>query len=1165
MDVFSPKLEQSPERFTPDTSDHSTDEKDEVVPHYVSPPGTRPVADLVDDPPSLLAEMEAKMLTTEQVWASVPPEVRDWAYQQFAVFYAVYSSKSPADIHDVLNEDGDIAGYDHGLVERARAQLGQWSAQDIDTVVTIDRYCPERWPSRTRLHFFVPKHTFAECIELIRQLQLAGLSARPKVRKGEAAGYLLEKARQSSWFTGAPSRKTFLLRMKPGVPRPSPIVLSSQAVKSEPESSEPKPQESGSDSKPMHKQPNSANSPKPVYKVSQVPPLPASPPRPEPVDDEFDPEPLEYLLKNDLTRTAVRDVYRQYRMADLVEVARTRYGEPDFTYGEKVVMKRGVEQGVDFDTLAPHFPFRSRPYLESRFHETQFVCGPRPRFKNATEELVYEAKWSALATGAPSSRERRRARRAQTDLDAMQREAAAIKAAKPVHKLSPEELAQRAARKAAREAAQAEERAQRREKARLAAAARAERIAAGWVPKHHHGMLESLVDATTHFSSVVGDGKPISEGQKRRRHQTEVWSPDAVGSRPAKRRLVERSRQHEKKLARAQASKATKQLRKTSRESSPAVSARPKRASATPEPDDDDEPSPFDPVSIEDDVKVPLNGRRLFAEDIFRNRVPELEFAPTINGTLGYDALTAAGSVVTYDDNLAAEICTTHRKNYKSLPIGFPEFMAGDAVNESNTVKVRFLMYPQHYESFVLCQPKSNELDPVYEIVKLMQIHCGLYFDGCARIQYEVMGFCQSLENAVEASDIAWFVRVIDTWNALMLVMSPNRAEVHAIHARGDADLNRELKRLYCAEAEAPPLTAGELVLEMWYADVVGEALSPAYGRVQWEGSEEVNGSDQLKGSTHLDGSNQLNGSDCLNAHANGHANGHANDHCNNHPNGHSNGHSDLPNGHSPKHGVAEPTNVVDSEVIDLPDDFYTALFHRLQSKTSLSRFVSQQILLRVYARVVSTNSRKLRAYKSFTAEVYGELLPSFTSEVLEKVGLRPNQKFYDLGSGVGNTTFQAALEFGAAMAGGCELMEHASKLTALQEALLSRHLALFGLRPLNLNFALSQSFVDNPPVKAACLDCEVIIVNNYLFDVNLNAEVGRLLYGLRTGTKIISLRNFVPPRYRFSGDSIFDRLRVEKHEMSDFMSVSWTANKVPYYISTVEETILPEYLEPIS
>ena len=76
-----------------------------------------------------------------------------------------------------------------------------------------------------------------------------------------------------------------------------------------------------------------------------------------------------------------------------------------------------------------------------------------------------------------------------------------------------------------------------------------------------------------------------------------------------------------------------------------------------------------------------------------------------------------------------------------------------------------------------------------------------------------------------------------------------------------------------------------------------------------------------------------------------------------------------------------------------------------------------------------------------------------------------------------------------------------------------------------------------------------------------MNDEVGKLLYGLRPGTKIVSLRNFISPRYRATFDTVFDFLSVEKHEMSDIMSVSWTANKVPYYISTVEETIPREYL----
>ena len=220
------------------------------------------------------------------------------------------------------------------------------------------------------------------------------------------------------------------------------------------------------------------------------------------------------------------------------------------------------------------------------------------------------------------------------------------------------------------------------------------------------------------------------------------------------------------------------------------------------------------------------------------------------------------------------------------------------------------------------------------------------------------------------------------------------------------------------------------------------------------------------------------------------------------------------------------------------------------------------QILSRVYARVVSISSNKLRYYKAFTAEVYGELLPCFTSEVLTKVGMKPHHKFYDLGSGVGNTTLQAALEFGAALSGGCELMAHASKLTLEQSNMVQRNLSVFGLKQLNLEWALLQSFADNEQVRRTVIDCDILIVNNYLFDAELNYKVGKLLYGLRPGSKIVSLRNFISPRYKASfDDTVFDYLQVEKHEMEHNMSVSWTANKVPYYISVVQKEVCKQYL----
>ena len=96
------------------------------------------------------------------------------------------------------------------------------------------------------------------------------------------------------------------------------------------------------------------------------------------------------------------------------------------------------------------------------------------------------------------------------------------------------------------------------------------------------------------------------------------------------------------------------------------------------------------------------------------------------------------------------------------------------------------------------------------------------------------------------------------------------------------------------------------------------------------------------------------------------------------------------------------------------PENYELNFFrHSKEQDEAHCRFCVQQILLRIYSRIVSTESRKLRSYKAFTAEVYGELLPSFTSEVLTKVNLATTAQILRFRFRSRKTTFQAALEFG--------------------------------------------------------------------------------------------------------------------------------------------------------
>jgi H3 lysine-79-specific histone-lysine N-methyltransferase len=634
-------------------------------------------------------------------------------------------------------------------------------------------------------------------------------------------------------------------------------------------------------------------------------------------------------------------------------------------------------------------------------------------------------------------------------------------------------------------------------------------------------VLQDVLAGSEHFQSVTGDKKKVEVGQKRRRIQAEHFSPVFEVKKTIRPKLITRERErakHELKKAKRQEirNKLQKTKSSTNRRSErlkPEIELGEKGFADGEEEhlddDDDDEEenevSPFDPTNICTDTLVPLNNRRLYVDEFYQNEcsIPKLNFVNSPD----HQVMLNQDSAVLYEDNIAYHIINDYRKNYKSLPVSFPPLYSPNSseVNPYNKLRVRFLLYPQHYEVFLLAAPKSNELDPIYEITKLIMIHYALYFSHSEEIKKEMMEYCEKIESSIEENNFSEFMFLIDKWNLLMLELSPNSKEVEKIKTE-ETDVNKLIRTEYLSPQERKTPKLDDLNLELYYSNLSHEASSPAFNVL----TKVAN----------------LNSTEVVH-----------------------------------KHNVIEPGNVSDTLRYTKPEDYNANFFKHLQKKSDISRFAMHQIMLRIYSRVVSTDSRKLRSYKAFTAEVYGELLPSFTSEVLEKVQLKPNQKFYDLGSGVGNTTFQAALEFGAKVSGGCEIMEHASKLCSLQSNLMSKHLSVFGLRELNFDFALLQSFVDNEPVRKAVLDCDVLIINNYLFDVNLNTEVGRMLYGLKTGTKIISLRNFIRPRYRFTGDSIFDRLRVEKHEMSDFLSVSWTANKVPYYISTVEETILPEYL----
>jgi len=92
----------------------------------------------------------------------------------------------------------------------------------------------------------------------------------------------------------------------------------------------------------------------------------------------------------------------------------------------------------------------------------------------------------------------------------------------------------------------------------------------------------------------------------------------------------------------------------------------------------------------------------------------------------------------------------------------------------------------------------------------------------------------------------------------------------------------------------------------------------------------------------------------------------------------------------------------------------------------------------------------------------------------------------------------------------------------------------------------------------------DVLLVNNYAFDAATNQALAQLFLDLKEGTKIISLKSFVPKHHKINQRTLNmpeSILRVEEFEYYS-EAVSWTNNGGQYYIGTVDRSRLAPYFE---
>ena len=223
-----------------------------------------------------------------------------------------------------------------------------------------------------------------------------------------------------------------------------------------------------------------------------------------------------------------------------------------------------------------------------------------------------------------------------------------------------------------------------------------------------------------------------------------------------------------------------------------------------------------------------------------------------------------------------------------------------------------------------------------------------------------------------------------------------------------------------------------------------------------------------------------------------------------------------------------------------------------LDSTHSLEPKLVERILNQTYSRIVSPRVKSLRDYENGTDNVYGELLPKFISAILKKdTYVTSEQVFVDLGSGVGNVVLQAALEVGCE-SWGCEMMPNACDLAELQQKEFEARCRLWGLAVGKIRLERGD-FLTNCAISKVIQRADVVLVNNQAFTPELNEGLTSLFLDLKEGSRIVSLKSFVPAGHKITSRNLNSPYNILAVQEKEYYSgcVSWTNAPGTYYVST--------------